>query len=72
MLLMTEESKNFLKKHLPHLLNETTVNGILDPLEEYIDEYGFAPPDYYDYNELGIEAQKVHDDIYYQNCQKQD
>lgn len=71
MLLMSEESKVFLQNHLPDLLEEETVNGILDPLGEFIDEKGFAPPDYYDYNDLGREAQKVYDDIYYQNCQKQ-
>lgn len=71
MLLMSEESKVFLQNHLPNLLEEETVNGILDPLGEFIDEKGFAPPNYYDYNDLGREAQKVYDDIYYQNCQKQ-
>lgn len=68
---MSDESKVFLQNHLPNLLEEETVNGILDPLGEFIDEKGFAPPNYYDYNDLGREAQKVYDDIYYQNCQKQ-
>lgn len=72
MLLMSEESKEFLQKHLPNLLDEDSVNGVLDPLGDFIDEKGFAPPNYDTYNDLGREAQRVHDDIYYQNCQKQD
>lgn len=67
MLNMTEKSKEFLDKHLPGVSAKNTVNDILDPLYELIDEKGFAPPHYDEYNEFGREAQKVYDDIFCSN-----
>ncbi len=67
MLKMSDKSKAFLEKYLPETLSATTCNGILDVLYDFIDEYGFEPPEYYDYNELGVEAQRVYDDIYCNN-----
>lgn len=66
MVRMNDFSKKFLEKYLPELdiSKATHVNDILDPLGDLIDRQGFAPPDYYDYNDLGREAQKVYDDIY--------
>jgi hypothetical protein len=40
---------------------------ILDAIGDYIDDNGFAPPHYYDYNDLGREAQKIYDSIYENN-----
>lgn len=67
---MSDESKAFLEKYLPETLNANTCNEILDVLYEFIDDHGFEPPEYYDYNELGVEAQKVYDDIYFYNAKK--
>lgn len=44
------------------------VRQILDAIGDCIDRKGFTPPDYYDYNEFGREAQKVYDRIYENNC----
>ncbi len=67
MVKMEKFSEEFLKKYLPEALNCTTTNGVLDLLYDFIDEKGFAPPHYDEYNNLGREAQKVYDDIYLSN-----
>lgn len=67
MIKMSETSKLFLRKHLPGFLNAEKKTDILDPLYELIDEKGFAPPHYDSYNDFGREAQRVYDDIFYNN-----
>lgn len=67
MLKMTEESKMFLEKNLPRLLDDIKIRDALDALYDLIDEKGFAPPHYYDYNDFGREAQCVYDDLYLSN-----
>lgn len=71
MIEMTEKSQKFLEKNLPETLKLNSCRDILRLLYDFINQNGFAPPHYHDYNDLGREAQKVYDDIYYQNCQKQ-
>jgi hypothetical protein len=61
---MTLESKQFLEKHLPEALEPDSVRAVLRLLYDWIDEKGFAPPHYDEYNDLGREAQRVYDDIY--------
>ena len=67
MLNMTETSRKFLEKHLPEALDAVNVNDALDPLYDLIDEKGFAPPHYEEYNAFGREAQAVYDDLYLNN-----
>ena len=67
MLEMTDKSREFLEKNLPEALEQEDVGDALDLLYVLIDEKGFAPPNYYDYNEFGVEAQKVYDDLYLSN-----
>ena len=62
MLNMSEASKKFLEKYLPEALNAVEVNDILDPLYDLIDMKGFNVNE--EYNDFGIEAQAVYDDIY--------
>ncbi len=64
MVRMTLESKQFLEKHLPEALEPDSVRAVLRLLYDWIDEKGFAPPHYDEYNDLGREAQRVYDDIY--------
>lgn len=64
---MTEESREFLKTYLPEALNVTTLREALKLLYCLIDEKGFAPPHYDEYNDFGREAQSVYDDLYYNN-----
>lgn len=63
---MTSESRTFLEKYIPEVLTKN-VPLILEQLYDFIDEKGFAPPNFHEYNELGREAQKVYDDIYWNN-----
>ena len=67
MLTMNDVSRVFLEEHLPEALKAEEVNEALDMLFDFIDEFGFSPPEYENYNDLGREAQKVYDDIYLSN-----
>ena len=64
---MSKDSYAFLKKYLPQVLEAEKCNDVLIPLYDLIDEKGFAPPHYDSYNDFGRKAQKVYDDIYYNN-----
>lgn len=63
---MSDNSKEFIEKNIPDVLNDSAT-VILGRLYDLIDEQGFAPPEYHEYNEFGREAQKVYDDIYWNN-----
>lgn len=67
MLKMTEESKIFLQKNLPDSLQADKIGDALNLLYELIDQKGFAPPYYDEYNDFGREAQRVYDDLYLSN-----
>ena len=63
--------KTLLKNNIANadnLISQGKVRAVLDALGDCIDKKGFAPPDYYDYNDFGREAQKVYDRIYENNC----
>lgn len=64
---MTEESRAFLEKNLPAALDVENLGYALDLLFDLIEEKGFAPPHYQDYNDFGREAQRVYDDLYLSN-----
>lgn len=66
----TEEDKKFIRKHFPNaeeVLSLSNVRDVLDAIFDWIADNGFAPPDYYDYNDLGREAQRVYDRIFRNN-----
>ena len=65
MLKMTEESRVFLEKNLPQVLSMDNIGEALWLLYELIDEKGFEPPHYDRYNDFGREAQRVYDDLYW-------
>ena len=67
MLKMTEQTKVFLSRHLPGTLESNDIGEVLDLLYDLIDEKGFAPPHYDEYNDFGREAQRVYDDLYLNN-----
>lgn len=67
MLKMTDESRIFLERNVPSVLKEGSTRDALIELGQYINRFGFSPPEYEDYNDLGREAQKVYDDIYLSN-----
>lgn len=61
---MTEESRKFLEQNLPDALRAEKLVDVLDMLFDWIEDHGYAPPHYDEYNDLGREAQRVYDDIY--------
>ena len=61
---MTEASRKFLEQNLPDALRTEKIGDVLDMTFDWIDDHGFAPPHYDEYNDLGREAQRVYDDIY--------
>lgn len=68
---LNEIDRTFLKNNIANadnLISQGKVRAVLDALGDCIDKKGFAPPDYYDYNDFGREAQKVYDRIYENNC----
>ena len=62
---LKESSRKFLNENLPAALEAHTLREALILLYDLIDEKGFAPPHYEDYNDFGREAQRVYDDLYY-------
>ena len=64
---MTEKSRQFLEKYLPEALELDDIGEVLWRLYDLIDEKGFAPPHYDEYNDFGREAQRVYDDLYLSN-----
>lgn len=67
LLKMTEKSRDFCAKYIPKVLAMSEINDALSILYDLIDEKGFAPPHFYDYNDFGREAQRVYDDLYLSN-----
>lgn len=64
---MEDESRRFLEKNLPEALETDSIGRALRLLYDLIDEKGFAPPHYDNYNDFGREAQRVYDDLYLSN-----
>ncbi len=67
MLNMNGKTKDFLRRNLPEALESDDIGVVLKMLYRLIDEKGFAPPHYDEYNDFGEEAQKAYDDLYYSN-----
>lgn len=68
----SEKSISFLKQKAPEVLDATNYKEALILLLIWINDNSFDPPKYWDYNDLGREAQKVYDDIYYLNKQMEE
>ena len=64
---LEEGSRKFLKENLPAALKAHTLREALILLDDLINEKGFAPPHYDEYNDFGEEAQRVYDDLYCNN-----
>lgn len=67
MLKMADSSRAFCSKYAQEVLKMSKVNDALAVISDLIDEKGFAPPHFYDYNDFGREAQRVYDDLYLSN-----
>ena len=70
-MILSDRDRIFLENNITDIdkwILQGKVRQILDAIGDCIDRKGFAPPDYYDSNEFGREAQKVYDRIYENNC----
>lgn len=68
MINLSEKDVKFIKKNFENsdeMINNFSVNEILDAIDDLIIYKGFTPN--YDYNDFGREAQKVYDSIYVNN-----
>ena len=65
MLNMSERSRRFLEKEAPNILEYDRIRPALDDLYLLIEIKGFNKDDRY--NEFGIRAQEVYDDLYENN-----
>lgn len=63
---LKDKTREFLDRNLPGYQDMDKL-PLLDSLYDLIDEKGFAPPKYHEYNEFGREAQEAYDDIYWNN-----
>lgn len=64
---MSVESRAFIEKNIPEMLDAPNRREALNMLFDLIEEKGFAPPHYDSYNDFGREAQRVYDDFYLSN-----
>ena len=67
MLSMEESTKVFLKDNLPVALDCEVLSDALDLLYNLIEEKGFEPPHYEEYNDFGRQAQRAYNDLYISN-----
>lgn len=70
MVIFTDDDKKFIKKNFQNaeeVLTLSNIRDVLDAIFDWINDNGFEPPHYYDYNDLGREAQKVYDRIFRNN-----
>lgn len=73
MLQFEESDKTFIRQNLENadvLLSGSSLGNVLDALFDLIEEKGYAPPHYYDYNDFGRQAQRVYDSVYFLNVKK--
>ena len=69
MVKMSETSKEFLRQHLPEVVDAKEPSNILGPLYDLIMYKGFVSHED-GYNDFGREAQRVYDDIFYGNFEE--
>lgn len=66
MVKMSELSRKFLQENMPDVADADEPNDILDPLYDLIMDKGFVG-NWERYNDFGIAAQDVYDDIFDSN-----
>lgn len=67
---INEKDKQFLIKNIEAaqaLIEADDVDGLLEEIDGFMTEKGYAPPDYDELNETAREAERVYDRIYYNN-----
>lgn len=67
---INEKDKQFLIENIEAaraLIEADDVDGLLEEIDGFMTEKGYAPPDYDELNDIGREAERVYDRIYYNN-----
>ena len=64
---LSDQSERFLRENLPEIFDAKSLDGALVMLYDLIDEKGFEPPSFEEYNEFGRQAQAAYDDLYRNN-----
>ena len=70
---LADSDKKFIRDNFSNaeqLLQADDYRTILDVLFDLIEEKGYAPPHYYDYNDFGRKTQKIYDSVYFLNVKK--
>lgn len=65
-----DKDKQFLVENIDkavELIEADDVESLLDEIDGFMTEKGYAPPDYQELNEIGREAERILDRIYYNN-----
>lgn len=65
-----EKDKTFLVKNIEkaaELIDADDVDSLLEEIDGFMTEKGYAPPDYQELNDKGREAERIYDRIYYNN-----
>jgi hypothetical protein len=65
-----DKDKQFLIENIDkaaELIEADDVESLLDEIDGFMSEKGYAPPDYQELNEIGREAERILDRIYYNN-----
>lgn len=64
------EDKQFLIEHIKTaepLIQSNNIGALLEEIDGFMTEHGYAPPNYDELNELGRQAERIYDRIYHQN-----
>jgi len=65
-----DKDKQFLIENIDkaaEFIEADDVESLLDEIDGFMTEKGYAPPDYQELNEIGREAERILDRIYYNN-----
>ena len=75
MIAISDEDRIFIEDNIPQAKdswNSWRLGDVLDVLFDLIEEKGFAPPHFYDYNDFGRKAQKVYDRVFINNIPEEE
>ena len=64
---LSDQSKRFLEENIPEIFDAQSLDEALVMLYDLIDEKGFEPPSFEQYNEFGRQAQVAYDELYQNN-----
>lgn len=71
MVKLDDNDKKFIRDNFTDadaIIASDNPRDVLRLIYDLIDEKGFAPPHYYNYNDFGREAQRVYDNIFLNNA----